>query len=491
MELIQERCTGCGYCVLACPYDAIRTNGWAEVVADRCTDCNLCYYACPNDCFAPDVPLKPYTPRVRPRYNAVVIGAGIGGLMAAAALARAGHPVAVFEKLGFPGGRYTEIEYRGAPVTTGAWTSLGPKSHIGRFLADLGIDIEYVALGDAGLTEQYSLRFPDGRHYASLLDALSPEARRAWLRAIAAGRRGVPRDASAHDYIAGFSEDADLLASVHAIAATASGLSSHDMPAGEYVQITLDARQAGADFAMPKGGVRSIIRGLTHALRQAGGELFLRTPVRRILVSEGRATGVELADGREVAAGAVIHNGGPGRLVGLAGPDHLPEDYLGRLRALKRVDCAALFCATRQPLFEDAPILMTPGCRRLVGVFAPSRLDPGLSKEGLYLYDAFFPVYGEDRAAELELALADMRALFPAFDEFLAWYVPMFFTGDWPGTESGQTFGQTGEDRLDPVTPIQDLYLAGMDAKGSGVAGDLIPIGVRRLLDALDCSLPG
>jgi hypothetical protein len=33
------------------------------------------------------------------------------------------------------------------------------------------------------------------------------------------------------------------------------------------------------------------------------------------------------------------------------------------------------------------------------------------------------------------------------------------------------------------------LYLVGMDVKGSGVAGDLIPIGVRRLLDALDCSL--
>jgi hypothetical protein len=28
-----------------------------------------------------------------------------------------------------------------------------------------------------------------------------------------------------------------------------------------------------------------------------------------------------------------------------------------------------------------------------------------------------------------------------------------------------------------------------MDVKGSGVAGDLIPMGVRDLLDALDCPL--
>ncbi len=492
MRLIRERCTGCAYCVLACPADAIVSDGWATLLPERCTDCNLCYYACPNDCFVPDVALRPRRPRVRERYHAVVVGAGLGGLMAAAALARSGRPVAVFEKLGFPGGRYTELDYHGAAVTTGAWTSLGPQSHIGRFLADLGIALDYVSLADVGLSEQYCLRFPDGRHYASFPDMLAPETRRAWLRAIAAGRRGATDKVSAHDFVAGFSADPDLLSAVNAVVGTASGLGSRAMPAREYIQISLDSRQAGTAFAMPRGGVRSIVKALVAALRAAGGDLFLRAPVGRILVAGGRVTGIELAaDNRRaqrVQADVVLHNGGPRRLVQLVGDQALTPAYLERLHSLKAAECAALFCATRQPLFDDAPILMTPGCRRVVGVFSPTRLDPSLSREGLHLYDAFFPIYQGDRTAELELAMADMRALFPAFDDILAWQVPMFFTGEWPGTESGQTFGQTGDNRLDPATPVAGLYLVGMDVKGSGVAGDLIPLGVRRLLDALDCS---
>ena len=78
--------------------------------------------------------------------------------------------------------------------------------------------------------------------------------------------------------------------------------------------------------------------------------------------------------------------------------------------------------------------------------------------------------------------MEDLRTLFPTFDGALAWHLPMIFTGGWPGAESSQTFGQTGDRRLEPTTPIHGLYLVGLDVQGSGVAGDLIPVGVRKLL---------
>ena len=509
MNLITDRCTGCGYCVLVCPYDALTSTGWAELIPANCTDCNLCVYACPNDCFtpAPETPLKPYRPRVREEYDVVIIGSGLGGLLAGAALAQARWAVAVFEQLGFPGGRYTELDFKGAAVTTGAWTNLGKHSHIDRFLVELGLELEYVLLADVGLAEQYSIRFPDGRQYTGLFELLSPTTRKAWLKALVTGRKMMSQpidqlstgdlpfahslDAiSTADYIARFSADPDLLAAVEAIAATASGLPAAKLPASEYLQITLDGQAAGREFAMPVGGVRAIIRTLTGALRRAGGQLWLRTPVAQIQVENNTAVGVKLADGRTVKSRVVIHNGGPNGLVRLVGPERLPADYLARLTTLRGVECAALFGATHEPLFTESPITITPGCRRVVGIFAPTLLDPNLSRSGRHLFDAFFPLHSADRTAELALALADLRDLFPNFDGIVEWMVPMFFTGAWPGAESGQTFGQTGAQRLEPVTPIRNCYLVGMDGQGSGVAGDLIPLGVRRLLDHLGVTFP-
>ena len=42
--------------------------------------------------------------------------------------------------------------------------------------------------------------------------------------------------------------------------------------------------------------------------------------------------------------------------------------------------------------------------------------------------------------------------------------------------------GQSGDERLDPRSPVEGLYLVGYDCIGYGMAGDIIPHGVRRAL---------
>ena len=59
--------------------------------------------------------------------------------------------------------------------------------------------------------------------------------------------------------------------------------------------------------------------------------------------------------------------------------------------------------------------------------------------------------------------------------------LPMFYSGLWTA-EMAHRMGQSGAERLDPKSPIQNLYLVGYDCIGYGMAGDIIPHGVERAL---------
>lgn len=59
IEINQERCKGCEYCIIACPKgvlgmaDSINTRGVKPAIVvkpDECTGCTLCAVMCPDVC---------------------------------------------------------------------------------------------------------------------------------------------------------------------------------------------------------------------------------------------------------------------------------------------------------------------------------------------------------------------------------------------------------------------------------------------------------
>lgn len=457
-------------------------------------------------------------------YDAVVVGSGIGGLMAAAALGRAGQKVLVLERLSFVGGRYTSIDVGGYAVTTGAWTSMGARSNIGRFCSRVGAGVRYVTLRDLRRAGRpFSLMkvaIGDGRSFCfnpfppRVLEALArpvparlrvalvrpfvPADMRRFLalfsdwdsvlRVMMAAyysRRDPSDDISAREFLRTLSTDELLPKVMDCFAGTASGLTVDTLPAGEFVRLVRDLMRVGLDFGYPVGGVRSIVEALAAVVKECGGEIRTKTSVARIVIEGRRATGVEVEDGPVIRAKRVVHNAGARALLRLAGEENLPPGYGERIRGLKPVECGAIIVGSRRPLVGDAAMLLPPDARRVVGIFEPTFFDATVAPRGRHMVDVFFPFQTRDVRRELELAMADLRDLFPDFDGVAERVVPMVFRGEWPAAECAQTFGQAGEKRLDPVTPVESLYLVGMDAKGSGVAGDLIPVGVERALSAM------
>jgi len=85
---------------------------------------------------------------------------------------------------------------------------------------------------------------------------------------------------------------------------------------------------------VPEGGAERLTTALVRRLESAGGQLTCDTRVDKVLVEGGRASGVRLADGRELRARrAVLADvGAPHLYREMVGAEHLPSRLLGDLR---------------------------------------------------------------------------------------------------------------------------------------------------------------
>ncbi|MBU0492939.1 MAG: FAD-dependent oxidoreductase [Chloroflexi bacterium] len=492
----ENRCSGCQYCVVLCPAGAITLDIQADtqpiIDADVCTECGDCVYACPNNVFAaPD--LAPAPIPLQDHYGAVVIGAGIAGLMTAAGLAKAGRNVLVLEQLSFVGGKYTHLDHDGYTINTAAWTAPGPNSRIGRLCAKLDAPIEWITIHDVPSQGASWIALHDGRRFASTDEAQETFVGGAkgmarvydWIADMYDPGVSYPADMTTREYIERyFPGNETYIKYVETIITHCfASQTVENFPATETKRAIVDALENMADWGTARGGTEAIIRGLETALRNHGGHIATHTRVSRILVENDKATGVELADGRTIRADVVVHNAGPARLVALVGEENLPADYVARIRGLVPANVAALVLGTKESLLgPDHSMIHAMGWDRTLNCYAPTFFDPGLAPPGHHVMDVFWvmqPPY--DKHAELELVKAELRDLFPTYDDVVEMELPLFYTGLWTA-EMAHRKGQSGADRLDPRSPIENLYLAGYDCIGYGMAGDIIPHGVERAL---------
>lgn len=79
-----------------------------------------------------------------------------------------------------------------------------------------------------------------------------------------------------------------------------------DDPCGAIVGFMLTMLASSGGFAVPEGGAASITKALLARLESRGGHVTLGARVRRVIVREGRASAVITDDGQEIAAQRAI-----------------------------------------------------------------------------------------------------------------------------------------------------------------------------------------
>jgi phytoene dehydrogenase-like protein len=87
---------------------------------------------------------------------------------------------------------------------------------------------------------------------------------------------------------------------------------------------------------LPQGGVGGLIEALAASARNHGAELRMDSPVSRVIVEKGHATGVELASGETISAATVISNADPKTsFFKLLGAQHLEVQFTHRIDRLR------------------------------------------------------------------------------------------------------------------------------------------------------------
>ena len=184
---------------------------------------------------------------------------------------------------------------------------------------------------------------------------------------------------------------------------------------------------AGA-FAQPRGGMGAVTGALAGAARAAGAEIRCGSAVAQIIVKDGRAAGVRLARGAEIAAECVVSNADPRTtLLQLLGARHLEAEFARRVQHLRIAGNAAKLhlALSGPPQFRGVETAQL-GERLLIA--------PDLE----YIERAFNPAkYGEFSAQpvfEITVPTCHDRSLAPAGQHVLSaivQYAPYELKGGW------------------------------------------------------------
>ena len=89
-------------------------------------------------------------------------------------------------------------------------------------------------------------------------------------------------------------------------------------------------------WGFARGGTGAISNAIAQAAREVGAEIRTRSPISKILVKDGKATGVVLQNGDEIKSDVVSSSIDPNQtFLRMIEPEHLPTDFLEQVRHYK------------------------------------------------------------------------------------------------------------------------------------------------------------
>jgi len=300
---------------------------------------------------------------IKDHYDVVVVGSGVGGLTAAALLAKKGIQVLVIEQHYLPGGCCTAFRRQGWTFDAAAgmlfgWGEKGLNPH--RFVMN-ELEEEIDVIPHSNLYRMYvsgkELNFwRDFERYFNELADLFPNQKNE-LRALydflyylydnvfmkaqmvvpptempANAALTIPEELipllseNVESIVKRFITDPNVIAFFNMLTCTYCYTTARETPAGLAI-VFVDNHVGGIYY--PAGSPLMLPNKLENAIEKRGGQVLCRHLVDEILIDEGKAYGVRLADGTDIMADRVVSDATVWNLYGkLIRPRHIKPERL-------------------------------------------------------------------------------------------------------------------------------------------------------------------
>jgi phytoene desaturase len=378
-----------------------------------------------------------------PSPDALVIGAGAGGLCAAARLAHLGYRTLLVESRDRVGGRASTVEEEGFLVNTGA-VAIEYGGVLEETFRTVGAPFD-IRVPDPATLFRIKGRTVDitGGGWGKLINGVTRKGA-GLMSGLGSARTGDLPDEqlSVKAWLGSYTKNKTIHALFRNLCAAIFAVNSDEMPAKAFLTYFVQ-KGAFRRFGFSPTGTLGLMQSLADVVEK-NGDVWVDTSVTALHIDDGRVAGATLSragQAVEVRPSVVISNAGPAATVALCGREHFDAAYLARMdRDLKPTANIVVNLASREPLI-DVPGIVTFGItRRLCNLANLTVTCPELAPEGWHLAVAYgvpIPAVGDfDEETEIAATLDDLRDEIKEFDRRARILSIRVMRGDWPAQRS-------------------------------------------------------
>lgn len=408
------------------------------------------------------------------KYDAVVIGSGVGGLIAASRLVLEGYRPLVLEAEDRVGGRFSTIEKDGYKLPTGA-IAIEAGGPFFESFEEMGIDPDLRMPDPPVLIRVRGKNLKPGAPvWDHMIKRVTKTAGRV-VEGLSKAREGeLEDDISLEEWTRRHTRSKSLLGVFQSLSCAIFTVNADELPARAFFR---HLRETGAykrfGYA-PRGNVE-IAEKFVTAIEELGGEVRTGWRVEGIEIDdEGRATGVRAAgpDGSPVriAAAAVVSNVGPRNTARLVSGTGVEQAFRDRVADVESTSMMVIAFSTDSEEIGHPGILNYTDTKRVCSIANLGTVCPELAPPGRTLYEAYAcprPAVGDDFDLDAERALMeqDMHKIYPNYDK-----AEIILFKCMQGLSAPAQQAVPGKD-LDVKTPVANLVEVGDGVKPYGWIG--------------------